>query len=151
MNNKGFTLIEVLVVVVTTGLIMAIAINRFSRISQATDINDDMHKISTFLKSKRLTAFTIKEEISIRVEAGGKTITATIDPGGTPVGDGSIALKYPVAPVSTTYTINRRGLYSTPGNIHLAAVNDSTPNSCVVIDAQRVRIGGWDGTNCDAR
>lgn len=151
MDNKGFTLIELAVVLVITGIIMAIGIQRYSFIQQTIDTNDDMHKISSFLKSKRLTAFTVKNDIDITTDATGTILNATRDPGGAAIADGSISLNYPVAPASSTFTINSRGLFSTTGNIRLATVNNSVNFSCVVIDAARIRLGGWNGAACIAK
>jgi prepilin-type N-terminal cleavage/methylation domain-containing protein len=151
INNNGFTLIELVIVLLISGIIMAIGIQRYSYVQKSIEINDDMHDISSFLKSKRLTAFTVKNEIEIKVDATGKTITATKDPSGTAVADGSISLNYAVAPASSTFTINSRGLFSTLGNIHLATVNTATTYSCVLIASARIRLGEWDGTNCIAK
>ena len=147
-DNKGFTLLETVITLLIAGIIASIGMVKFSMISQTADINEDMHKISSFLKSRRLSAFTIKDEIGISIDLSGKIITAKIDPGGTAVVNGSISLNYPVATGGFPFTINSRGLFTANDTIHLATVNTSPEYSCVSISAERIRLGGWDGTSC---
>ena len=143
-NGKGFTLLEVMIVTAIVGIILSIAIFSFARIRQNESINDDMHRISTFLKGGRLTAFTIKENITITVNSNGD-ITATMNGSGNSVG--SISLNNSVVLNPTNFTINSRGLFTTQGNIHLAKVNNSAHYSCVVIATERIRLGKWENGN----
>lgn len=150
-NNSGFTLLETVIAMMIVGIIATLGIVKFSMISQANDINDDMHTISTFLKSKRLNAFTVKNEIGITIDAGGKIITATLDPSGAAVPNGAISLHYPVATAGFPFLVNSRGLFTTSGNIHLATVNTAPEYSCLAISPERIRLGGWDGATCTAQ
>ncbi|SHO45717.1 pilus assembly FimT family protein [Desulfopila aestuarii] len=150
-NKAGFTLVELIIVVAFIGIISGIAVSKFSDINEAANITDDMEKTSSFLKSKRLSAFTEKIEINININSSGDTLTAINDPTGAATPSGSLSLKNPVGPVSSTFAINSRGLFSTTGNIHLATVNSAAASSCVAINNTRIRIGTWNGANCNAK
>lgn len=152
-HKAGFTLVELIVVLAVAGIIMAIAVNKFTRVSQAASESDDLQQISAFLQSQRLTAFTEKAEIDVRVNAAGDALTAIRDPSGTAVAIGNITLQNSVAPAPSTFTISTRGLFSTPGGIYLASLNPSAGYSCVDVNSTWIRLGLWDTANgkCDAK
>lgn len=146
-KGKGFTLLEVMIVTAIVGIVSSIAIFSFARIMQNQSIDDDMHRISTFLKGRRLTAFTVKQSITITANNNGD-IAATMG------GNNAVtilSLNNPVEFAPSSFTINSRGLFTSQGNIHLTTVNNSAPNSCVAIATERIRLGEWDGTNCNAK
>lgn len=151
-TQTGFTLIEIIVVVAVVGIIMTIALHNFNRTSQAARETEDLEKISSFLQSKRLAAFTEKTELAINISASGNSLTAVKDPLGTPVTDGTISLSNTIQPASATFNINSRGLFSTTGSIRLANLTNVAANSCVAVNNTRIRLGAWDTVNakCDA-
>jgi prepilin-type N-terminal cleavage/methylation domain-containing protein len=142
-DSKGFTLVELMIVVAIIGVIAAMATSKFTGISDAASISEDMHNLSAFLKGKRLDAFTMKEEIDISINAGGNVLSATVDPTGSATPAGSITLNNVITPVSTTYAINSRGLFSTTGTIRLASTDNYSAYSCIAISSARVRLGEW--------
>lgn len=148
-NGKGFTLLEVMIVTAIVGIVLSIALFSFARIRQNESINDDMHRISTFLKGRRLTAFTVKQAITITVNNSGDIMTATMS--GSINSADSISLHNSVVFQPGPFTINSRGLFATEGNIHLATVNNSAPYSCVSIAAERIRLGEWKDGKCNAK
>lgn len=152
-QQTGFTLVEIMVVLALIGIVTAIATHKFTRVSQAATISEDLQKISSLLQSQRLTAFTEKEFIDIRINPAGDTLTAIRDPGGAAVAVGSVDLRHPVAPASGTFTINSRGQFSTPGTIRLATLDNAAGYSCVAINNSRIRLGAWDTDNakCDTK
>lgn len=154
-NSQGFTLIELIIVVAIISIIVMIAANKFTQISQSASIGEDIHSISSFLKRQRLNAFSIKERIDVSFNPGGDLISAASDPLGAKVAEGSISLNNAMVtvPANTTFSINSRGLFSNTGSIRLSTLSQATSDTCITITASRVRIGTWNnGTNtCDLK
>lgn len=155
ISKKGFTLLELIIVIAIAGTVMTMAISKFTSVSKAASNTEDLHNISAFLKNKRLDAFTTKEEIAISINAAGDEISAVSDPGGTATLVGTVSLNNEVEPKSTTFTINSRGLFSgsSNGTIHLASSFNKSAYSCLTISDSRIRLGEWNsGTNkCDLK
>lgn len=144
-------MIELMIVVVIVSIIMVISISRFTSVSEASAIAEDMHNLSTFIKDKKLRAFTLKQDIRFTLNGSGNELSATLDPGGTATGDGSISIQNPMAITGGPLNINSRGVFTSAGNIHLATANNNAALSCIVISPTRVRLGAWNGTNCTAK
>lgn len=154
-KRDGFTLIELIVVISIISILSAYSINRYNSVSQSAKVSEDLHKISVFLKSKKLRAFTIKEEIEIKINANGDAISASIiNASGTNIPDGSIELNNAIQPVNTTININSRGLYpSTGGKIYFTDTNVIAAYTCVKISPARIRKGEWNSntSECDVK
>lgn len=143
-NNKGFTLIEVLMVMAVVAVLALIAINKFTSISTATSINKDLNTMATFLQQKRLQAFTQKTQID--VSASAMQLSAIGNPSATDFG--SVGMENNFTPAPATFIINTRGLFSTTGSIRLTTATPEVMHDCVVIANTRVRMGEWDGASC---
>ncbi|WP_136796602.1 prepilin-type N-terminal cleavage/methylation domain-containing protein [Desulfosediminicola ganghwensis] len=152
-GNKGFTLIELLTVIAMIGIIAAIAIHKFNRISEAASISEDMHKISVYFKEKRLKAFTEKTELQISINSAGDELKSElIDSAGNVTAlDGKLFLGNPIRPANEVYKINTRGLVYDAENIYLATSTTITLETCLAINDTRIVIGkaGKDGGGND--
>lgn len=147
-NLNGFTLVELIIVVAITLIIMSIAINKFTGISKAATKNNDIHTLSTFLKSQKLHAFTQKEKINILISDDGQKFTARYDATGEQVKSGSISLKTPIVSKKNSYSINSRGLFSQGTTFYLDSDSTSSEYSCIRIHQARIRYGVWNGKSC---
>lgn len=136
-SDRGFTLIELMVVLAVVGILLATAMHNYRRTSQVSSINRDLNMITSFLQEKRLEAFSQKTEI---------TVTATANSLSTPAHKTIFMENAFVVPAN--FVVNVRGLYSTTGTLRLADMSAGSPNNCVSVSISRVRIGTWNGADC---
>lgn len=135
-------MVEMVIAVCIIGLILTIAVKNFRREMRVSSINRDLNSIAAFMQEKRLEAFSQKTAITITVGAGQITTAPFY---------GTMALENQFISSAANFTVNNRGLFSpTTGTIRLADMSDNSPNNCVVIALTRVRMGAWDGANCNA-
>jgi prepilin-type N-terminal cleavage/methylation domain-containing protein len=83
--SQGFTLLELVIVMVIVGIMAGIAMVKFDHLATVNDINDDMHRISSFMHTQEKKAFSTKQEIEIVLTVAGNNITTVEDPGGAPI------------------------------------------------------------------
>ncbi|MBU4229548.1 MAG: pilus assembly FimT family protein [Desulfurivibrionaceae bacterium] len=137
ISDRGFTLIELMIVVAVIGILMTIAMGNYTQTSRRSSINRDLNAIASFLQEKRLEAFSQKLQI---------TVTATATNLSTPA-NGAITMENPFV-VPANFVVSTRGLYTTTGTLRLADMSAGSPNNCVTVSITRVRMGAWDGANC---
>lgn len=137
ISERGFTLIEMMVVVTIVGILMTIAMHNYRQASSISSINRDLNNITSFLQEKRLEAFAQKTTI---------TVTATAKSLST-LANGAIAMENTFV-VPANFVVNTRGLYTTTGTLRLASLSAGSSYNCVTVATTRVRMGTWNGVDC---
>lgn len=72
INKLGFTLLELLIVMVIVGLVAVISLPAFTGLNESARIHEDLNKMSAFIKSARIWAFTHKQEVEVTLGGVGR-------------------------------------------------------------------------------
>jgi len=133
LRRKGFTLIELIVVFVLVGLILALGFARYSKWSKRNSIERDTRLIYTLISKERMIA--LSEGKSLKVIVNGKTLT---------VKDLSTHRQESVNlnnPFSGTISIYPKGLMSRGSIVFQGDLSLHPDVSCVTSDGLRLRMG----------
>lgn len=156
IDKRGFTLIEIMIVLVIAGLLSAFGMIRYSQLSTVNSINNDMQSLGAFVHKQKMFAFTRKQCVHLIVTANlvsavqDPSCDDTLGPLNDPIGDDlttTLAMSNTLR-VTGPFSINTRGNLSPGGNIGLVATNTGAEYSCVQLDNVRTRLGDWNGVNC---
>ncbi|CAG36197.1 pilus assembly FimT family protein [Desulfotalea psychrophila] len=164
-RERGFTLLELMIVIVLVGIMATFSLASYQKMTQAKNIENDLSKITRFIKAGRVWAFTHKQEVTVSLlkegTSGDKhtTIVSRWDDAGTGTDtQKEVVLNYIYASNygSDSFSITSRGNLAN-GHIRLLADNRETALSnpaatgdCITINNIRVRQGKYDGTSCTA-
>lgn len=81
-NRNGFTLSEMLIVVVVMGGLMLLALPRFRSVVQQSDVRGARTKVVTLYNQARANAMTTNRPTAVRFTGNTAVITATLPGGG---------------------------------------------------------------------
>jgi len=81
-NSNGFTLSEMLIVVVVMGGLMLLALPRFRAVVQQSDVRGARTKVVTLYNQARANAMTTNRPTAVRFTGNTAVITATLPGGG---------------------------------------------------------------------
>ena len=138
IGSKGVTLIELVIVLIILITLSVVFLKNLSTFNKANSIEDDCKKIYAFLQEMRLKAFSQKQVLNIELNGNGTRLCETVQ------GD-CIDLNNRFS-ASGNFTISKRGLFQTPGNIRALTSQGNPTYSCVAVSNTRVRLGEWNGS-----
>lgn len=159
-NHSGFTLIEVVVVVVLIGVILTIVTLNFQRLREKYTVESDVKEIYSILMKARNDAS--KTNISQLVRLNANQLVTGPDAASDGTFDGSTAsTDYPrfnmncgANPcVNNQVIFDRRGLANVGLTIRITDFSSGTTPvmDCIAISATRINIGKMNGVNCVQR
>ncbi len=143
VGMRGISLIELLVVMVVLGILMALAIPAFDRWRLKISIENDARSIYALIQKARTLAFARKIDLTVQTNSANACIYE---------GTNQLECIALTNPFSGSITVTRRGYFSTTGSIrYVGNANVYVNYDCVVVSVNRVRLGKWDGSSCDAK
>lgn len=152
MNRRGFTLIEVLVVIGLMGILIALGTFGFSSYTKKSQMANQTKVLYGSLMEYRAKALFEKREWTFLFTANSYAIYPSSDTSGTPVE--TITLKYPISMGGITFpekiTFDGQGLVNVSRTACIASDNES-PVDAVVIAKTRTELGKrQQGANCES-
>lgn len=168
-EQRGFTLVELMVVISIVALIMAWGIPAFSTWKQMHDVDSEMSQLYANLQFARMTAYSTKNLTGIYWGGGATTINqysivtnknagaATIDSGTSPLGATVSTAKYPISISSAQNSASFDGR----GFLYTGDANDPAPQltfsvspdhgagtDCVSVSLTMITLGKMSGGTC---
>ncbi len=140
--NRGLTLIELLVLLVIMAIMMGLATLMYKNWRLRWSIEADTKDIYVFVQKARALAFSQKRNLF--VVANGNRVC---------INDGvsDIDCINLDNPFNGTISITDRGIFNNSSIVYTGPTNVNPQYSCVVSAVTRVRLGVYDGTNCNAK
>ncbi len=143
MNNKAFTLIEMLVVLAIAGILTSISVGSFLSWKNKASIENDVKKMSGFIQKLRIKAFAQKTFFTCSFATNGKIFYATRS------SDSSVIrtkLKNGFKFNGNNLVIDSRGTMS-GASIKPLDTDTGAAYDCLAITDTRIKIGKWDASN----
>ena len=156
MNNRGFSLTELLVVIVIISVLLSIAVMNFGSWQRKHNAESQVREMGTDLSAVRTMAIATKKEHRVFLTANGYTFrrySSEADPRTVSGGVQVFAkqLRQPITWSATlnTYVINSSGyLQGLPGRIMIGTGSGATLD-CIDIHTARTDVGRLNGNTCE--
>lgn len=158
MGQKGFSLVEMLVVVAITGILLAIATLQFNQHSKKAGIEAQVKTMFTDIMNARAEALLQKSDRSIKVDSSTSlfSIYPNGDGSGTPLLQKT--LSYPVVyNDSAVISFDTRGVASTSKTVCVEPSGNPAYVDSIIITAMSIQLGkrrtgeACNSVNIDAR
>jgi len=151
MRERGFTLVELMIVIAITGILLSIATLNWNAMQTKSAVERQIKTIHADLMQVRLQALTSKTPRSVVISGQEYKAYASTDISGIPLE--TKQLRYPVAWNGGTLTFDAQGLTTDTGSLcvlptnSLTLINSAAVDSLVVSQA-RINLGKRTGTEC---
>ena len=141
-KRKGFTLVELIVVLVISAVIMWLGYNSFQKWKESSSIENDVQRIYSEIQKERMKAFTQKLVVEITCSGNTLTIKETdLNSGNVSTVTVNLNNPFKVANSYNKIKINEKGLFSITGTIEYDGTYHSSPEfDCVVVSRNRIRM-----------
>jgi len=144
--SKGFSLIELVIVLVIVAILVSVAIPAYKSYSKKIRVEEETHKVFLALKDMQLKAKTQKMVFCADLTDGGRSLTIYKDTDCTSKEkDISLQVTFALKNPSYKLRVNKFGIFTSKNSIY--AVNgEGASVNCVKTDSFRICEGVWDGT-----
>ena len=146
MKNRGFSLIELIVVMAIAVILFAIGIPMYASWSKKTQVKKDIYNIYSLLNDARVKAFTMKNNCTVSFISSnefrltcGNNLLSVINTK-TPIGH-----SFQLGSDNMTFGID--GSANIVGTIFSLELKNK-PATCITVSRLRIAIGEWDGKDC---
>ncbi len=139
INNKGITVIEIIIVAAIVAVILGISIPYYTKWKKRSSIESDTKKIYSILQMYRMKAFSEKKSFTVKINNN----LLNIYQGDTQVY--SLKLENPFSFIGSynQLSIDQRGTFH-GSSIYALDTEDINPQyDCIAIDDIRVRLGKY--------
>lgn len=159
-KDKGFTLVEVLVVLAILGILFSIGTLQFGKMVQSSNIEKDIKELYSDLMSARINAMNKGRNYFLVLTNNNYKIYEDNYP--APDGNGTFdssndtlflnktlsnQIVHSLALNAPQLVFNKNGSISNNGNIRIEN-NLSPEHDCIILTPTRINLGKWDGNNC---
>ena len=146
MGERGFTIVEMLLVVLVIGILLSLAVLQFSSYAQKANIESPVRSIYADLMEARSQALLQKTGRSFGVSATQFTV---YDGAGTPIVQK--ALQYPVTlDFSDRITFDTRGVADGTKTVCVEPAGNSATIDSIRITETMIQMGKRNGETCDS-
>jgi len=165
MRNKGFSLLELMVIIAIIAVLMAIAMPQLSKYYKQYKVEDEINTLYGQLMNQRFKSMNSGVPHGVRFDSQNQyTLFEFNDANYNLKFDGTseeknpstISVSYPLTGVSSIPVVifNREGMAKTAtwglSNLTIR-IDFSARYNCIVISSSRIKLGVWDGSNCKVK
>lgn len=149
MSNKGFSMVELVIVLAIIGTLSAIAMFQFNEYSKRSSIESQLSMLHSELMNVKSDALFKKNERSVVLTAN----QLKIYPAANTSGDPSSVRQFKnvmTMSASDPLTFDSRGILNVSGNVYACVAVDSTASyDSLVLSATQIELGKREGASCD--
>lgn len=167
VGEKGFTLVEALIVVAIIGVMAMIAVPNFKRIAEAMRVEEETKRVYVDITGARSRAVITKRSAFVDFSAGANRVRTFEDTDPAPNGNGALsaAADHLLANNALTHSVDRAGLggattitfdpdgVTTANGFFRLLSPVNADYDCVRVEPTRIRLGKYDSTAdaCNAK
>ena len=161
MSNKGFSLVELLIIIALMGILLAFATLNFNAWQRKYNIDGQVKEMVADFAEARMTAIHRKSNVMIALDTNQYVfrVYTTNETVGRTTGSAvfSKSLKYPIVK-SGDIGFNSRGFtedfvvggsFQSNQTITVPSTGVNPAVDCLVVSTARVNIGRMNGSNCE--
>ncbi len=145
MKKKGFTIVELLIVISIIGILTSIGIYNVVENLKKRNIEDDVNKIYSIIEKYRTLAFLEKKSFICKFDLTKKNFLI-YDSNNNLIDKVNLKDKF-YFKTGNSLIINTRGLLSGSSIKPVENLSSTPEYDCVAVDNTGIKLGSWDKNN----